>query len=430
MRFQHVDEQSAMTMAVKRRSEAARDALPVPAPLGSRPAGSLVVMAPNAWHTAWRNRQHLLSRLAQRGWDIAYSRGPFRSWNVGTADWQAAPWLGHWQMRDRVAVWQRGRLVLQPGWRHKARWLPLALHARRLKRRLRDPSGHIFCIYHPQYEPFVAALKSGHVAYYLYDDFAAELGHDRELLAAHERLIRRTDLLVATSEGIAERLLGPAAPRAQILPNGADCTLIETLAARAAPDFLHGIPRPRILYSGAVNQKVDLDRIASLARHRPDWHWLLIGPQILPREIEPARQPFAVALAALRSLGNVHLVGERPFPDYLTALHHADVAVICNRQDEGWWQNAYPLKFHEYLAAGRPVVATPIRSIQEFAPVARFAASDEDWLAALNEAIEAGGHGSPDTRRAAARTHDWNRLADRFEDMLLALRPPTGSGYA
>jgi glycosyltransferase involved in cell wall biosynthesis len=288
----------------------------------------------------------------------------------------------------------------------------------------------VFCIYHPQYEPFVSALEPSRLVYYLYDDFSEDLGQDPQLRGAHQRLIARADLLIASSDGIAGRLLGPDAPCATILPNGADCALIEMLAERAEPGFLHGIPTPRILYSGVVNQKLDLERIARLARRRPDWQWVLVGPQILPREAEPARQPFAAALADLQPLDNVHLVGEQPFPDYLTALHYADVAVICNRQYMGWWQNAYPLKFHEYLAAGRPVVASPIRSIQDFAPVARFAASDEDWLAALAEAIEAGGQGSREARRAVARSHDWNRLADRFEGLLSELLARSESGHA
>jgi hypothetical protein len=73
----------------------------------------------------------------------------------------------------------------------------------------------------------------------------------------------------------------------------------------------------------------------------------------------------------------------------------------------GWWQDSYPLKFHEYLAAGKPVVSSRIASLTEFAEVAELAEGVDGWIAALERAISAGGVGNESERRAVARSNDW-----------------------
>jgi glycosyltransferase involved in cell wall biosynthesis len=71
----------------------------------------------------------------------------------------------------------------------------------------------------------------------------------------------------------------------------------------------------------------------------------------------------------------------------------------------------YPLKLHEYLACGRPVVSSPIRSVQEFARVVRLARTAEEWSQALSDALAASGSVEQmEARRNVAREHDWDNL--------------------
>ena len=113
-----------------------------------------------------------------------------------------------------------------------------------------------------------------------------------------------------------------------------------------------------------------------------------------------------VAWRRCERLPNVHFVGELPALDVFAALRRMDANVICNRSDDGWWLDAYPLKFHEYLAAGRPVVATPLASIECFSGVAEFAAGIEAWMAALAHAIEGGGVGTEHVRLSYANSRE------------------------
>jgi glycosyltransferase involved in cell wall biosynthesis len=93
----------------------------------------------------------------------------------------------------------------------------------------------------------------------------------------------------------------------------------------------------------------------------------------------------------------------------------------------------YPLKMHEYLASGQPVVSAPICSVEEFAHVLGIANSPENWSKAIEHALS-GRENSP-ARRAArqkvARQHDWEVLVDKIACTIsqrLGIALPTATG--
>src|SRR3989442_11194711 len=78
----------------------------------------------------------------------------------------------------------------------------------------------------------------------------------------------------------------------------------------------------------------------------------------------------------------------------------------------GYTKFIYPLKLHESLASGRPVVGSPIRSLQEFAPIIRLARTTDEWSQALQDSLAPAADSAAqiEARRSIAREHDWNRL--------------------
>jgi hypothetical protein len=70
------------------------------------------------------------------------------------------------------------------------------------------------------------------------------------------------------------------------------------------------------------------------------------------------------------------------------------------------------LKLHEYLASGRPVVGSPIRSLLEFAQIIRLARTTDEWSQALNDSLASAACSVAqiEARRSVACQHDWNRL--------------------
>ena len=82
---------------------------------------------------------------------------------------------------------------------------------------------------------------------------------------------------------------------------------------------------------------------------------------------------------------------------------------MCYRSvSGGWWTAIYPLKLHEYLASGKPVVGTNLDVLQEFQSVVAIAETAEDWLRALSAAVDAGGTGTKHERQNVALQNSWD----------------------
>jgi hypothetical protein len=86
----------------------------------------------------------------------------------------------------------------------------------------------------------------------------------------------------------------------------------------------------------------------------------------------------------------------------------------------GYTHNIYPLKLHEYLASGKPVVGTPIRSLQDFTHVLQLASTVDDWCAALARALAPGLVGESAARQEVARKYDWSELIHRIAERICA----------
>ena len=171
---------------------------------------------------------------------------------------------------------------------------------------------------------------------------------------------------------------------------------------------------------GNLNRKVDFPLLLELSARRPDWQFVFIG----------GRQSFdsetRQAMAQCERCKNMHFLGSRPrkeLPRYVAAN---DVNVICSRVNDGLWTEAsYPLKLHEYLAAGKPVVGADLRVLHDFTDVLRIAYDIDDWEQALEEAITCGGVGDMRSRRVVAEGNDWDLLAKRLDTLLDEMVSPS-----
>ena len=106
--------------------------------------------------------------------------------------------------------------------------------------------------------------------------------------------------------------------------------------------------------------------MAEIARRRPDWHWVFIGPMLNNRfEKFPGNAEFQAGLAACNQLENVHAKPYYLLPSYMT---HLDVnTMCCRRVSGGWWTAIYPLKLHEYLGQANPLSVRASKSFRSSA---------------------------------------------------------------
>ena len=388
------------------------------------PRRPIIGFAPNHWCDGWSSRRRILEGLADRGWPTLYSSGARTVWDLGRPVWRTQPWLQTIARHANLRIDQPGRLILRWPTRPLCDRIALAAHAKRLPRAFgsRAAGAPIALLFHPAFWPYVRHLRPSRVVYYVYDAYRLMPGWTEELARHEEELASRADLIVAYSQGMLDGLPGHAAQRGRILATGVDMEPFEPGSAECPADLAR-VPGPRIGYVGRINQKLDYALVLEVAQRRPQWHWVFVGAIGADANGRFAVDAQAEALwSRCRALPNVHVLGPKEHDEVPSYLLNMDVNVMCYRtQGEGWWSRIFPLKSMEYLAAGKPVVSTPVKSMLRFGDNLAIATSAGEWIDAIDHALGAGGVGTPASRRETARANTWDRKIDSLHEWLLEL---------
>jgi len=281
---------------------------------------------------------------------------------------------------------------------------------------IREP---LLWAYAPQAEALIDDLRPSAVLYHCVDDLAAHKGIDpMSFRTAEERLARRADLVVATARPLAERMRR-LAKNVLEAPNVADVDFFASALEDGAIDpGLAALPRPRIVFTGAVvSTKLDFDLIAGAARARPDWSFVLVGPigvgdpstDVTPLESEP----------------NVYLLGGRHYSTLPRVLRGADVGWIPYARDE-LTRSIFPMKVYEYRGAGLPIVSTSLPSLEGVEGVS-FADDPDSTAGAIEGALAENSREARLRRSQLARGHSWDA---RLEEIAKALQAAQADGGA
>ena len=381
---------------------------------------SIVCFAPDPWEGPWRNRHHIMTRLARRN-RVLYVE-PRVYWNEAWTAWRSGKpaSAGLWQTPEGIWVF---RFPL---------WLPMvgklpgrvigALRDRMLRGILRrlDMERPILWLYRPDHVDLPGCCGEKLVVYHVVDEYA---GYDAEktepdairrleVLREMERsLLHRADLVFVVSEPL-YRSKSPYNPHTFLVPNGVDFEAFSSAVGKPEPSDVADIPHPRVGYVGVLNDKIDLALLQSVAEGRPQWQLVVVGPVMVRRGQEK--------VDALAALPNVHMLGHRSahsVPSYMLAL---DVGLMPYRLNL-WTANISPLKLYEYLAAGLPIVSTPIPAVAPFAGVIHVAEPDE-FVAEIEVALSDMAPEQVERRRRVAGQHTWDsrveEISMRIEEVL------------
>ena len=230
------------------------------------------------------------------------------------------------------------------------------------------------------------------------------------------QLMRQADLVATNSAYLADYARQHTA-HAHDIGQGCVLAMYDADAAHSCPADLAPVPQPRVVYTGFLTtQRLDIGLLLAIARQRPQWSLVLIGP---------ADEAFA--RSALHQLPNVHFLGSKRPEELAAYLRHGDVCINPQVVNEATVGN-YPLKIDEYLAMGKPVVATRTRTMELFADHVYLAAGPDQWLALLDEALRGAGPSTAGARIAFARSHTWAASVQALYQALDAL--PAAKGPA
>ncbi|MBN1341046.1 MAG: glycosyltransferase [Phycisphaerae bacterium] len=242
--------------------------------------------------------------------------------------------------------------------------------------------------------------------YYCVDEFSEFAGYDAPTIRSLEKeLIDRSDLVVTTSTRLQETK-APLHERTVLVPHGVDREHFAraTDPATAIPDDVADLPHPILGFFGLIQEWVDLELIAEVARRKPDWSIVMIG------ELRVQTLPVA-------ETGNLHLLGRRPYeslPGYCKAF---DVGLIPFRASE-LTRNVNPIKLREYLAAGLPVVSTPLPEVVAYEPLVEIADGADAFVAACRRALDANGPDQVARRQAAMARETWQAKVEQLSELV------------
>lgn len=247
--------------------------------------------------------------------------------------------------------------------------------------------------------PLVLTLRASRgwrVQYDCMDEWENFPNIGRDLLNDEETLIREADLVTVTAALLQEKWQTKAR-HCILVRNGVDFAFFHE---HCRPnDFLADMRGPIIGYYGALAEWLDFELISVVARQRPDWSFVMIG------------DIFTTDLAGLDTLPNVHLLGLRPYSEMPRFLYWFDACLIPFRM-YNVTHAVDPVKFYEYMSAGKPVIATPTAELQAYGDYLFFASTPDETVQAIEAALAQNDTAVSRRRRDLAKENDWSLRVD------------------
>ncbi len=311
---------------------------------------SLLCFSHLRWKFVYQRPQHLLTRAAQLA-DVFMLEEPLHAEIV-------TPEL-------RIEVQEGGVQVLTPV-------LPLGMRAADAvdaQRRLLDQwledrqsgqselgraskGGLIAWYYTPMALAFSDHLKPEVTVYDCMDELSAFQGAPREMLEQERKLFERADVVFAGGRSLYEAKRRQHS-KVHLFPSSIDRKHFAGEGIELHdPEDQRRIPHPRIGFFGVLDERLDRELLQEIAAREPTWHFVLVGPVV------------KISEEALPRAANLHYLGQKTYAELPYYLAHWDVAMLPFAQNAST-RFISPTKTPEYLAAGKPVVSTPIPDVVE-----------------------------------------------------------------
>ncbi len=255
------------------------------------------------------------------------------------------------------------------------------------------------------WSPVALSLRAMHgwrILYDCMDDWDGFPNIGEQLLSEEKTLIAQADL-VTVSAALLYQKWGAHNPRCVLVRNAVDFAFFRQHCF--TNDVLSGLAGPVIGYYGALAQWLDYPLLAALADRRPEWNFILVG------------DIFVDDLAGLEHKPNVQLLGRKPYSQMPLYLDHFDACLIPFRL-YNVTHAVDPVKFYEYISAGKPVISTPLTEMSIYKDLLYFATGVDEFIEQIERALAERDLALYKRRVELARANDWK---DRFDSMQLAI---------
>jgi glycosyltransferase involved in cell wall biosynthesis len=209
----------------------------------------------------------------------------------------------------------------------------------------------ILWYYTPMALNFSAHLEPTLCIYDNMDELSLFAGAPRELLELEALLLSRAGIVFTGGQSLYEAKRGRHA-NIHAFPSSIDAQHFAQARHPGVTEPLDQveISRPRLGFFGVIDERMDLALVDELARLKPHWQFVMIGPVA---KIETGKLPCRP---------NIHWLGCKPYSDLPRYLSGWDVGIMPFALNEAT-RFISPTKTPEFLAAGVPVISTPINDV-------------------------------------------------------------------
>jgi UDP-galactopyranose mutase len=350
-------------------------------PAANPEATTLICFSHLRWDFVYQRPQHLLSRFARTS-RVFYVEEPV---------------FGSDSPRLDITARENGLQVVVPS-------LPQGLSVDARHEALRDLVDELIAqesittfvswYYTPMALPWTRHLEPIALIYDCMDELSLFRGAPAEMVERERELIALANVVFTGGTSLYEAKRARS-DNVHCFPSSVDSAHFrQARIGRHDPADQASIPHLRLGFAGVIDERMDIDLLAELATLRPNWHLVLVGPVV---KINPDQLP---------QLPNIHYLGAKPYAELPAYMAGWDVALLPFALNEST-RYISPTKTPEYLAAGLPVVSTPIRDVVApygVAELAQIGRTAKDFVMAVESELD----------RSALDRSRWLKRVDGF----------------
>ncbi|MGI8467356.1 MAG: glycosyltransferase family 1 protein [Pyrinomonadaceae bacterium] len=317
------------------------------------------------WDFVYQRPQHLLSRFAGRGHRVFFIEEPI---------------FGDDDSRLEVSPREENLLVVVPHIPHEmdekeSNNLLVSLLDDLIKNY--QINNFISWYYTPMMLVWSAHLAPLAIVYDSMDELSLFKFAPASLLSNEEKLFARAEVVFTGGQSLYEAKQNRHRS-IHAFPSSIDVKhFVKAFEIKEEPADQISISHPRIGFFGVIDERMDIELLDKIAALRPDYQFIMIGPVVKIDEKDLPRR------------ANIHYLGSKKYeelPNYLAGWDAAMMPFAINEST----RFISPTKTPEYLAAGKPVISTPIRDVAHpygERGLAHIAASAEEFVAAIEKAL-------------------------------------------
>lgn len=371
----------------------------------------------------WTNKRHVMHRLAKKGHKVIFVDPPI---NVGRLFIKQLQ-KGEWSLKrflTKTKEDKSGAVIYTPLNPLPFSKITSPFHIRKINKLLKKHSVErrktILWVYHVQLkdlEKYLSGIEYDILVYDCVDNYEAfpeqkslfptNVSHDK-LIEQEKKLAETANLVFASAPGLVDKL-NKLNPRVYYTPNVGDYKRFKNTKSYKykIPEDLSAIPRPRIGMIGALDEyKFDAKLVKKCAKENPKYSFVLIGPLAL-KDKDATLEDIGLA-----GIENIYYLGARPYEQKKFYMAGFDVDIIPYQLNDYTVGGCFPVKFHDSLAAGLPVVVTDLPAYAPFEDVCYISKNHDEFCKNIRRALEEDNDKRAKQRQEVARVNSWDNKVD------------------